>query len=811
MHINRASQQTLAFSGLFVCLILPSIGHVQKYTNNFWVIVYIGVSFLSLLISYRYIVPKFFSIKGQPIFWLVVITFSGILLAFCIFYPLADAGIIGGGGDRDDEQNIAIAEFLSGRYPYYLKGYQGLPITSLPGALLLAVPFTILGSSAYQNVFWLFILFFSVKSYWRDGRFALLVLWVFLLSPRFWQAWLTGDSFLANSVYILLSALLMIRTIPMPETSSSIKIFASVLLGIGLSSRVNFLIILPLLFSFLVQHAGWKSAIQYITLTCVTFILITMPFYWYDPQGFSPIDTLSLAGTKQGSFLIAGILVLFLSFQRMDSDGIVLLKNFAIVQVLTILYIPFSLIAFDSFRFTHFINYSLNRFSFYGLDILFFGGLSCAGVLLKDQYRTFSGSPRSTFFPMFFMCLVLLGLVTIKLFFSDVVLPFSQSGARYAVSFSPNGQFLAASHPQSSVEICNVQQFCHHRIPLLENGHDQFVYSIAFSPDSKFIATGNNDRTIQIWDLATHALHHKFLGHKAEILSVAFSPDGKILASGGSDGILRFWSMQDGKKILSRSGEELSFNYEEKGYHVKAIRSLTFSPDGKTLAAASADAIQLWNISTGEIVRVLRQNRDSHKKLVYSIAFSPDGKMLVSGEEQMITIWNVMTGEVMRTLPAHRGAVRAVTFSHDGKYLASGGGMIYRPWHVAPSQFDYNQEIPKAYGYAGYDRTIKLWEVSTGIHKQTFFGHKYSVSSLTFSLDGNMLVSGAGSYFSEEFPYSRIKFWDISAGRETIFPVLGDIGQFWKSVREVMWDIGVFTLQYIKEHKGKQRQQSNIL
>src|SRR3712207_7085295 len=48
-------------------------------------------------------------------------------------------------------------------------------------------PYTTLfrsGNSAYQNLFWLFIFFLFARSFLKNGRFALLLLWTILaLSP----------------------------------------------------------------------------------------------------------------------------------------------------------------------------------------------------------------------------------------------------------------------------------------------------------------------------------------------------------------------------------------------------------------------------------------------------------------------------------------------------------------------------------------------------------------------------------------------------------------------------------------------------
>ena len=61
----------------------------------------------------------------------------------------------GGGSDSDDALNLATRALLHGEYPYRIRTYLGSPATYLPGSLLLAVPFVLLGNAAYQDLFWL--------------------------------------------------------------------------------------------------------------------------------------------------------------------------------------------------------------------------------------------------------------------------------------------------------------------------------------------------------------------------------------------------------------------------------------------------------------------------------------------------------------------------------------------------------------------------------------------------------------------------------------------------------------------------------
>ena len=65
------------------------------------------------------------------------------------------------------------------------------------------------------------------------------------------------------------------------------------------------------------------------------------------------------------------------------------------------------------------------------------------------------------------------------------------------------------------------------------------------------------------------------------------------------------------------------------GNHAARIKSLSFSPDGTTLASSGDDKmIALWDLKGRELITRI----GTHTSPVYAIAFSPDGKQLISGE-----------------------------------------------------------------------------------------------------------------------------------------------------------------------------------
>jgi WD40 repeat protein len=55
------------------------------------------------------------------------------------------------------------------------------------------------------------------------------------------------------------------------------------------------------------------------------------------------------------------------------------------------------------------------------------------------------------------------------------------------------------------------------------------------------------------------------------------------------------------------------------------------------------------------------------------------------------------------------------------------------------------------------DRTIKIWDVSTGKCLETLQGHSHWVSSLALSQDAKMLISGSWD--------ETIRCWDIPTGQ----------------------------------------------
>jgi WD40 repeat protein len=294
------------------------------------------------------------------------------------------------------------------------------------------------------------------------------------------------------------------------------------------------------------------------------------------------------------------------------------------------------------------------------------------------------------------------------------------------------------------------------------------VYSVAFSPDGRLVATGSgyshpiSEGHLSLWDTETGKLVFDKATRYLSVLTVAFSPDGKTLAAGlGNDtsndkGRLMLWKIPSGERL-----EDLPLKVPG------GVQSLAFSPDGKMIATANSELVELWKREPLRRTGRLK----GHTNWIYTLAFSPDGKRLATGGwDKTIKVWNLETEAPVRNLEGHLSFVDTLDFSPDGRRLASGGAdHTIRIWDATSGQ---NEIVLRghALGVAGlcftrdgnhivsasHDRTLKYWD-ATSDQQTVLRNHNGWVNSVVFSPDGRKLATGSGD--------KRVMIWDVEGGR----------------------------------------------
>lgn len=343
---NRSPLVVLGFSLL---LLFPSLDIPLKYLGIAGMAGYIVIGTLGIFIVYYLVLPQVFPMVTERNAAMLLVVGLIALSAFAIvMYPIANSGRFGGGTDVDEALIIGVNEIVAGRYPYYQKTYLGGLLSPMPGTILLAVPFVLSGLLPLQNVFWLGILAVVARKFLGSYLAAVLcLLTVLLISPTAYQVLATGSDHMSNAIYILIAMWLLLRTTADPNASFWSRLLPAALLGIGLSSRSNFFLAMPLLFSAMVQNSSLAVAIRYSSIIGFVFLAVTIPFWAYDPPAFAPY--LIQAGrlkNVEDVLPYATLIVPFVTFTlsaalsltRMPSDGAALFRNCAIVQI-AVLYI----------------------------------------------------------------------------------------------------------------------------------------------------------------------------------------------------------------------------------------------------------------------------------------------------------------------------------------------------------------------------------------------------------------------------------------------------------------------------------------
>lgn len=78
------------------------------------------------------------------------------------------------------------------------------------------------------------------------------------------------------------------------------------------------------------------------------------------------------------------------------------------------------------------------------------------------------------------------------------------------------------------------------------------------------------------------------------------------------------------------------------------------------------NTVKLWN-RQGELLHTL----SGHEDWVYSVTFSPEGNTIASASyDKTVRLWNLQ-GQLLHTLSGHQGSVYSVAFSPDGNTIAN--------------------------------------------------------------------------------------------------------------------------------------------
>ncbi|NXY93764.1 hypothetical protein HYE82_04995, partial [Streptomyces sp. BR123] len=384
----------------------------------------------------------------------------------------------------------------------------------------------------------------------------------------------------------------------------------------------------------------------------------------------------------------------------------------------------------------------------------------------------------------------------------------------YALAFSPDGGLLAAGAGDGTVRVWEpARGAAAAASPAAATspggggaagtvlpGPSSAVYGLAFAPDGARLAAGSADGGVYVWERAADARPaapapdgtgtgtgpgtavgsgagagtggfgpaRRLGGSDGPVHSVAFRPGGPaVLAAGGANGAVRLWD-------ASGSGGPVPREQPLTGAG-GPVFGLSFSPDGRRLAAGSQDrSTRLWTVPgpadgappPPDVLAGAPTAADGPASYVNAVAHSADGRWLATGSaDNRVRLYDAATRTSLGSFP-HPGPVTSLAFLPDGQGMVSGAAdgtvriwrLPARPLHGVQGTVNAVAYSPDGTLLAVAGREVHLWDVrdpwlprpvGTPLANPTGYS-----GTLSFTPDGRTLAVGGRD--------GKVWLWDTS-------------------------------------------------